>query len=510
MTLVPNLQQPLNGNKWFFILVAFFFLTSCELFKPVQTGAQQPTPERVKPKPTDRELDPIQGRKVFDPETGTYVIIANAPVEKMDTIRWTTVSVNRDQIITSSAEAEVENPPIKSNDPKTIGEEVLENEDNNATITSKKLSSYNVALILPFLSDRFSTTGSGLPQNSDWALGFYGGVRLALEDLERENINVNLSVIDDRASETYVPQLLRNNRDIQNANLIIGPYRREIAKQLADYVRNTDKVVMSPYTTSDSVTAVNPNYIQVNPSIQTHCQAITRHVRQHYRPEQVVLLCRSREEERLEYFQQENALISRGYNVKRFTKYVVPDNVELNSGQLLSLMKTDTTVFIVPSFSSETFIASFLRKIDLAKRDNQTVVVYGMPQWMDYETIDFEYFERLNVHVSTSTFFNPLSPDVQFFKRRFFDRYGTIPQEEAFLGYDVTLFSLKMLSKYGTKFQYFLEKEPTQVLHTRFEFERVVNLPPNRYTTENLPVQRFENKYVNILQFRDYQFKLAE
>lgn len=509
MISVPNLQQPLNGNKWFFILVAFLFLTSCELFKPVQTGAQQPAPGRTQPKPIDRELDPIQGRKVFDPETGTYVIIANAPVEKMDTIRWTSMPVIRDQIITSSAEALTENPPIKSNEPVEIGKEVIEDDNENAIITSKKLNVYNVAIVLPFLSDRFSTNGGGLPQNSEWALGFYGGVRLALEDLERENIKLQISVVDDRASETYTPQLL-NNRDIQNAQLIIGPYRREIARQLADYAKATDKILLSPYTTSDSVTARNPNYVQVNPSLQTHCQAITRHARQRYRPEQIVLLCRTREEDRLEYFQQENALISKGINVKRFTKYVVPDNVELNSGQLSSLMRSDTTVFIVPSFSSESFIASFLRKLDLAKRENQTIVVYGMPQWMDYETIDFEYFERLNVHISTSSFFNPLSPDVQFFKRRFFDRYGSIAKEEAFLGYDVTFFGAKMLQKYGTKFQYFMEKEPTQMLHTRFEFERVINLPTNSYNTENLPIQRFENKYVNILHFEDYQFKLSQ
>lgn len=509
MISVPNLRQPSNGNKWFFILVAFLSLTSCELFRPVQTGAQQPAPERVKPKPTDQELDPIQGRKVYDPETGTYVIITTAPAEKMDTIRWTNVPVLKDQIITSSAEALAENPLVTSSEAKEIGKDEIQNDNGKSPIVSKKLSFYNIAIILPFLSDRFSPSGS-LPQNSEWALGFYGGVRLALEDLERENIKVNISVIDDRASETYVPNLLRNNQGIREAQLIIGPYRREIARQLADYAKAADVIVLSPYTASDSVTTLNPNYIQVNPSIQTHCQAITRHARRKYRPEQIVLLCRAREEERLEYFQQENALISKGINVRNFAKYVVPENTELNSGQLLSLMKTDTTVFIVPSFSSETFVASFLRKLELAKKDHQTVVVYGLPQWMEYETIDFEYFEKLNVHVSTSTFFNPLSPDVQFFKRRFFDRYGSIAKQEAFLGYDVTFYGLKMLNKYGTKFQYYLENEPMEMLHTRFDFERVVILPKNSYRTENLPIQRFENKYVNILQFRDYQFRLAE
>jgi len=501
MISVPNLRQPLNGSKWFLIFVAFSMLTSCELFRPVQTGAQQPVPEAAKPKPTDRELDAIQGRRVYDPSTGTYVTVENAPVEKMDTLRWTTVAINPDQIIKSSGDTYAGTSPT----PPTRTTEIRTDERTN----SKILSAYNVSIVLPFLTDRFSTT-SGLPQNSDWALGFYGGVRLALEELERDNIKLNVSVIDDRASDTYTPQLLRTNADLRAAHLIIGPYRREVARQIADFAQTNDKTVISPYTTSDSVTMNNPNYIQVNPSLRTHCEALTRHARQRFRPEQIVLVARNREIDRFAFFQQENAVISNGRNVRRFREYVVPENAEVSSGQLLSLMQTDTTVFMVPSWSTEAFVNSFLRKLESAKRDNQAVIVYGMPQWMEYETIEYDVFERLNVHVSSSTFTDPLSPDVQFFKRRFFDRYGAVPRDEAYLGYDVTLFSGKMLKKYGTKFQYYLESEPTQVLHTRFDFERVVNIPATTANVENLPIQRFENKFVNILHFRDYQFKLAE
>jgi len=500
MTLVPNLRQPLSGNNWQWIVLSLFFFSSCELFRPVQSGAQAPTPQRTKP--TERELDPIQGRRVYDPQTGTYVIIENAPAEKMDTVVWRDVPVNQKQIITSSAEAVAEDTrPV--NRPTPLGT------DNRTQ--SQKFSSYNVAVVLPFLTDRFAASGSGLPQNSDWALNFYGGMKLALEQLERERVSLNVSVIDDRAAEAYTSQLLRTNADLKNAHLIIGPYRRETARLIADFADQNDKTMVSPYTASDSVAVNNPNYIQINPTLRTHCEAITRHARRYYRPEQIVLVCRSREVERLQFFQEENARIAAGRNVRRFREYVVPESQEVNNSQLLSLLQTDTTVFLVPSWSPETFINSFLRKLDLAKRNSQYVVVYGMPQWMEYETVDYDIYERLNVHVSSSAFLDPLATDVQIFRRRFFERYGSIPKEEAYLGYDVAMFSGRMLRDHGTKFQYYLEqqKTPQDMLITRYDFERVVNLTPNLVNPENLPVQRFENKYVNILQFQDYRFKPA-
>lgn len=316
--------------------------------------------------------------------------------------------------------------------------------------------------------------------------------------------------MDNQASEAKTSSLLSSNADIRNAHLIIGPYRQETAALVANYANVNDKTMVSPYTTSELAANNNPNYIQINPTLKTHCQAITRHARERYRPEQIVLVCRGREVDRLQYFQEENARISGGNNVRRFREYVVPENQDVNSGQLLSLLQTDTTVFLVPSWAPETFITSFLRKLDLAKRASQGVVVYGMPQWMQYESADYDLYERLNVHVSSSTFVDPLSTAAQLFRRRFFDRFGTLPKEEAYLGYDVASFSGKMLNQYGTKFQYYLEQQPLMdMLLTKYDFERIINIPPNTVNPENLPIQRFENKFVNILKFEDYQFKPA-
>ena len=334
---------------------------------------------------------------------------------------------------------------------------------------------------------------------------------MALEDLDAEGVKLNVHIIDTEASEQKVTRDYRTNTDLRNSHLVIGPYRRDNVRLAGDYAKQVDHVLVSPYSASSGLATRNPGFVQVSPTLETHCEAITRHARARFRPDQIVLVCRDKEAEiqRLQYFQDENARLTGFREAPRFREYVVAEEGEnFDALDLTPLLEvSDTTVFIIPSWSSETFIYSFLRKIDLARSEFNHIVVYGMPQWMEYEIIDYDYYEKLNVHVSSNIYLDQLSSDVKFFKRRFYERYGVAPPDEAFIGYDVMYYFGRMLHKNGTRFQYVLERQPAEALHTLFDFERVVI--PTTTGRENPPIEYFENKFVNILRFQDYQFRPA-
>ena len=132
------------------------------------------------------------------------------------------------------------------------------------------------------------------------------------------------------------------------------------------------------------------------------------------------------------------------------------------------------TVFIIPSWSSEPFVYSFLRQLMIKQSEGEEIVVYGMPMWMDYEQVDFEYYERLNVHVSSAFFVNKNDERIRQFNRKFFDTYAAVPKEEAYLGYDVMLYFGKMINKWGNDFATRLDQENFDVLHGRLlQFEGV-------------------------------------
>ncbi|MEM1215414.1 MAG: hypothetical protein AAGJ82_07010 [Bacteroidota bacterium] len=504
MTLVPNRLLRSNGNNsllWLLLFCATLSLSACELFKPIS----QVTPKDKEEEKAKENLDPIQGRRVYDPATGTYVLVQNSPTDPMDTVRWRDIPSSVEPPIFST-NAPVLGGPTGGNPVRPIG-----TGQNN----SQLLTSYNVAVVLPFLTDRYSTVDNTYSNNSTWAVQFYNGMNLAFDELEQQGVSLNVSLLDSKANEREVQNLTRTNRVLNDAHLILGPYLRSNASLLAEKARNAGSVLVSPHSASSSVSAQNPQYVQVNPTLATHCEAIMDHVLARYTRDQIVLVGMDTPSEvaRFEYFQREYERLTNlnpdqglGEPLKRLVVDTTQTDMQnIDFKQWFSLDRE--TVFIVPSWSQETFIYNFLRKLDLDRTEYERITVYGMPQWMDYERIDFDYYEKLNVHVSSSSFIDNFNPDVRAFKRRYYDAFGEIPGKEAYLGYDVTRYFGSMLKDHGTQFQYQLEANPADMLLSNYRFEPVINATTTG--TEFAPVQRFENKYVHILQFKDYRFSRA-
>ncbi|MBK8704925.1 MAG: amino acid ABC transporter substrate-binding protein [Saprospiraceae bacterium] len=283
-------RQLLNGNKFLLLgIIACWSLTSCAMFQKAESDKKK----------TDQgdTLEPIQGRRVYDPEKGTYVVIEEALQEKMDTINWKDIPTSTYPPITSAV----------SEMPNDLPGEVVSVDRNTG---SEFFSSYNVAILLPFLTDKMnlsSGSNSTLPENSAWALNFYSGARLALDVLNDEGVNLNVSVIDTKASEETCTALARTNTDLRNAHLIIGPYRRNNVAIMAQLAKEQDIVLVSPFTAATGVSTDNPNYIQVNPTLEAHCKTIMRHALRSYGPENIVLVSKDvpAERARLQYFHDE-------------------------------------------------------------------------------------------------------------------------------------------------------------------------------------------------------------
>ncbi|MBK9014965.1 MAG: hypothetical protein IPM82_13300 [Saprospiraceae bacterium] len=129
--------------------------------------------------------------------------------------------------------------------------------------------------------------------------------------------------------------------------------------------------------------------------------------------------------------------------------------------------------------------------------------------WLDFEQLDFEYFEKLHLHVSSAFYVDDNDERVRQFKQKYFQSYGAVPDEEAFLGYDVMLYFGKMLAKHGKNFTQKLDVSPSDVLHGRFEFNRVV-LDPSRHKEDLNYFDQLENTFVHILKFQDFHLQPAD
>lgn len=497
MISVPNHRLLLSGSKLIFCLCIFLFSSSCELFKKAQDAPS------VREKKGD-EMEPLQSPLVYDPIRNEWVrVSAETPTERMDTIRWQLIAADKYPPIVSIPS---NSTGISTGGNPNIG--ILERDSYG----SVKKSGYNVVLMLPFLANQFDAITDSFSNISKWTLNYYGGTRMALKQLEKEGMNLKIDVLDSRGTENDVNRLLQNNLALKNADLIIGPYRRDNIRMVAEFSKRNDITMVSPYSASTNLTTENPNYLQVSPSLEAHCRSIVFNARKKFRPEQIVILYQDTpaKQQTVQFFQDANKLYSEDPFATPLTEYTLPAGEfpvaeDLDLSPLLG--DQDSIAFIIPAWtgSDQNFVYLMMSQIDLDRDPFQYLEVYGLPQWQQYDRIDLDYFEKLNVHISSNAHLDDRALDIQQFKRDFYDQYGIIAPFEAYLGYDIMLFTGRMLQKYGTKFQFHLEKENPQYLHTKFEFERVVL--PTTTGEENLPIEQFENKYVNILQFKNYRFQ---
>ena len=487
MILVPNRPQLLSGSK--ISILGFFVIL---LFAASCGGGKTKTPPS--------EIVTPEGVKIYNPTTGRYEFPAET-MGKMDTVKWTEANPTT-------------NDPIQS-DPtqyKEKEEEVDPNVDPTYPDGLGLLSTYNVAIMMPFNSNQVNQLEGGIHSSSYSTLHFYEGVKMALDKLSNEGANFKVTVMDTKRSESETERLLRRS-EVQDAHLIIGPYSSKTLTKVADFSKSRKVALVSPVNTSSKITSQNKYYMQANPSLRSHCEAITKHALKSYSADQIVLVVRQKDAEikRLKYFQETHQDIAGDANVTPFREFVIDATVAEEFGELdlvPYINEGRPTVFIVPSYSNETFISNFMRQVELVKGRNE-VIVYGMPRWMEYERTSYEYYERLKLHVSSSTFVNKEDQAIKDFTRQFFERYGCLPGENAYVGYDQTLFFGRQLQKYGLNMVNNIDAQFEQYLTTKFEFEKYIS-EEDAVNERFDKVNYLENKYINILKFENYRFQKAD
>lgn len=395
--------------------------------------------------------------------------------EPVDTLRWTTPSNPK--------------PPIGAPS------------GNTGNPTGLPGETYRIAYLLPFLSAQYD--GATVPEKSRLAVQFYAGAKLALQKISKEEgVNLIVDVYDSQTSDADLQKLVNDTR-LHKAAVFIGPVRSTQVSIMANWAKNNRKILISPESPNMDLTTQNPDFIQINPSLRAHCAAIVRYVLKRHRPNAVTLVCKQKEAERLAYCQSANT------ETTRFNELIVPDaTMGFDKTNLSAYIKPGrTNVFIMPSWASQDFINAFLRQLKAIKGSNK-VEVYGMPQWKGYESIEPDFYRDLNVHLTAASFINYRAADIKEFQQAFYESTGTIPDDDAFNGYDITLFTGRALRQYGLSFPEHLGETTFKGFHASFLFNKV--FAPGNLDDGMNKYDYWENGFVHILKYGKNGFEPAE
>lgn len=360
-----------------------------------------------------------------------------------------------------------------------------------------------VAMMLPFFADAFSATATALPGDSDWAVEYFAGARLALFDLEAAGQRAVVHVFDSRGDAATAQRLVAD-ADVRASQALVAPYLTAAVRAAATPAKAMGLPLIVPYSAAANLATDYPQLLQLNPGLPTHLDALADYLTRTYDPSQVTLLGLpdGTQDRLVAYLQQRHRALAPEQAPWRAWR------LETGEAAMAGLEWTDrfsesgTTVFVFPIYSDPRVINGFMSQLQLA-RGPRDVELFGLPQWTEMGELDPTALEALGTTVTVGPRVDWDDPRVLAFADRYVERYRALPTLPALLGYDALAYAIPLIVEHGDAW--------TEHLPPSFDgLASDYRLRPRYDTGGEGAIQRYENTDVEVVRFRNYHWGTEE
>lgn len=373
---------------------------------------------------------------------------------------------------------------------------------------------FNISLLLPLLPDEQDVDSTDVTlQDSNGKLvektneterissrahnflDFYEGFLLAVDSLKRDGLSLNISVFNTSKNVNDSKKLF-NEKGLKESDLIIGPVYPELLKPFGNFSRENRINIVSPLSQNNELLAGNPYYFQVNASLPVQFNEFVSNVN-FCKNENLVFvyeddsatLTISKKNKGLVMSRMKQCANSDSIRFKEFFYKPGIITAEIKDKLNQSIISDKENIFIVSS-ESEAFVSDFLSQLfALNTYYSYKVKVYGFPHWQKYKNVPIEYYYKLNLHLFTPFYVDYSRKAVKRFVDDYRHYYRSEATQYSFQGYDIGLYFLKAMKKYGVDFKYCLKNLDVDLLQSDFKFE------------SNSSIDGFENKSIFILRY---------
>ncbi|KAA6300931.1 MAG: hypothetical protein EZS26_002918 [Candidatus Ordinivivax streblomastigis] len=313
--------------------------------------------------------------------------------------------------------------------------------------------SLQTALLLPFSS------GNRMVE-------YYEGFLLALEDIKKKGISVNLQVFDIGEDTSYLPDIFAELY-WTDLDLIIGGLSDKQVKMISDYSKSRKVPYVIPFT-SKGYESLNNGYVyQVNtPQLQVYTK-VSNAFGKKYNNANVIFYVPNRQGNKMDFVQT----LQKELPANNITYHVIESN-DLSENDLSVYLNPEKNNVLISSDDTSETISKMMNPLKTLKQKQPelSVSIFGYPSWLVYANEQSDNFFRFNACFFSIFYVDPLSPQVKSFKNNYYkwfskEMINTYPKY-GLLGYDTAMYFLQKLSRTTSSFT---------GLQTNFSFERMPN-----------------------------------
>lgn len=359
-----------------------------------------------------------------------------------------------------------------------------------------------VALLFPFAArdaNRFFNEGDtsrvtrNLPASATRGkvfTEFYSGMLLALDTLKKQGVNVELFVYD-IAPDTLALKKVLEDKNLAEVDLIIGPALAHELPLVSAFSRKHQIPLVYPMSNTNPELQRNPYLFHINtPDSLYYNQMADEIVRQSAGSNLIVILPSESEIGAAILARQIRQKISQFQN--RGINFIEYKSKGDDLADLQALIQKDKANYIVVPSVKEAEVSKIIPILaGVREKTKADITLFGMSDWLRFQTIDPE-----DVHLLNGSIFSPFGIDYQQkhtrdFIRKYRQWFHTEPHaispyfqssgasssysRYGIWGYDVTLYFVSAINRFGSDFDICLGKFQHQEVQFNFEFKRVSN-----------------------------------
>lgn len=465
MTLVPSLRRLLSGNSLSLLLLFFVILPAC----------------KTAPPDGDLETVIIKDGEIETGETDTTSSGVFIDGESGDTLA----------LIDTTTKYQPEPHPIES-----IRVAML--------LPFKTDTLYEIQQKLRKVTDREDGAKIQLPGFVNSSLDFYLGYLSALSGLRQGDIKVELQLFDTKGSSSVTQNIL-DTAGLISYDMIVGPMFNGPSRLVADHARENRVWHVLPFSPSGSITSDNSYHIKINPGIEQHLEAILDHIARSRPGTEIILPYQSGQSMEVDLKNEIQVIVNNiNLNQPDSAISINPIGVFEEEGRRTFKISTylsevDTNIVLLPSFDPG-FIQNICRQLSQLSED-KAIILYGMPNWGEFEEINLDYLVQLNYHFTSEKWLDKENPIFEQLEREHKKEMNNPPHDYFYLGYDLSRFFTGLWQNHGSSFESFLTRKAYDGLYGSYQIRPVY---PNLTEGKTMSIDHYSNSGLRVLKYEDY------
>lgn len=348
-----------------------------------------------------------------------------------------------------------------------------------------------VAVFSPlFLDSCFDAKGAYkygklIPKFAIPGMEYYFGATMAVDSLKKEGQQLLIKYFDSRSLKMPVQRIIQSGA-LDSMDMLIGSVAMADAHLLADYAKQRNIPFISGTLPNDAGITNNPNVVILNSTLKTHCENIYHYLQKNQPDRKVILLTRpGKLEERITgYFKELDKTTSGNTLAIRTTNL----GSSFVSDSILSFIDTSINATYIVGTTDPNFAIAVAKGLTDAAQEQNCILV-GMPTWDDIGEFSKPVYKNLNIYYPVPMLTPPPHKAATAAAAKFKAKFGSIPGENMYRGYENVYHFCRLLLKYG-------KDTPANFTDKDFMIFSSYSLQPVMTSGSSMTLEYFENKKI--------------